>query len=532
MRSTIASPYFAPFHENVRMNRSATSFEPISPSAGADDPVDHVIARLPPLPSVIRYYDEFDDTARSIPNPTDTDKFEVWINGTRTHINFGRLEKRGDGNLLKHLFTFLLAQDLSIQGINGYIQALSSLTHEDITHIVTAGPTLIGTVWARLRAQNLHHLAYPGVKGILRLLCHHRLNGWSNDFGAYLTSNLPLPAGDKYASVRTGTAFLSIDEEAAVVRYLDEMASSITSDSVAIPPPAQLADACMLLCAFQFAMRPVQIAKLTVRSMRVWKEADDDRPAVHLTFHMAKQKSSATRRPLTRRIKQEWAPLFLALQAARQPQCGDGADRLFQVASSKETQERLARLLKSLTGANHVATDLRHAAAQRLVDAGANHEELAEFMGHSDVRTGLVYYEASSTQAERVNKALGLSTIYRAVAKIAHDRFISSEELTRLKEDQQIAGVPHGMPISGIGGCTSGQPACPYNPITSCYGCRKFMPVQDKAVHERVLGDFRSVVTLFQQSSRGDANSPAYLQLQRTINDVKVVIEELEGGNR
>ena len=514
------------------MNRSATSFEPISPSAGADDPVDHVIARLPPLPSVIRYYDEFDDTARSIPNPTDTDKFEVWINGTRTHINFGRLEKRGDGNLLKHLFTFLLAQDLSIQGINGYIQALSSLTHEDITHIVTAGPTLIGTVWARLRAQNLHHLAYPGVKGILRLLCHHRLNGWSNDFRAYLTSNLPLPAGDKYASVRTGNAFLSIDEEAAVVRYLDEMASSITSDSVAIPPPAQLADACMLLCAFQFAMRPVQIAKLTVRSMRVWKGADDDRPAVHLTFHMAKQKSSATRRPLTRRIKQEWAPLFLALQAARQPQCGDGADRLFQVASSKETQERLARLLKSLTGANHVATDLRHAAAQRLVDAGANHEELAEFMGHSDVRTGLVYYEASSTQAERVNKALGLSTIYRAVAKIAHDRFISSEELTRLKEDQQIAGVPHGMPIFGIGGCTSGQPACPYNPITSCYGCRKFMPVQDKAVHERVLGDFRSVVTLFQQSSRGDANSPAYLQLQRTINDVKVVIEELEGGNR
>ena len=79
-------------YENVRMNRSATSFEPISPSAGADDPVDHVIACLPPLPSVIRYYDEFDDTARSIPNPTDTDKFEVWINGTRTHINFGRLE--------------------------------------------------------------------------------------------------------------------------------------------------------------------------------------------------------------------------------------------------------------------------------------------------------------------------------------------------------------------------------------------------------------------------------------------------------
>jgi integrase len=531
MRSTIASPSFAPSRENVRMSQSTASLEPIIQSAGADEPVHQVIARLPPLPSVIRYYDEFDDTARAIRNPADTDKFEVWINGTRTYIDFGRLEKRGDGTLLKHLFTFLLAQDLSIQGINGYIQALSSLTHEDITQIVTAGPTLIGTVWARLRARNLHHLAYPGVKGILRLLCQHRLNGWSNDFRAYLASNLPLPAGDKYASVRTGTAFLSIDEEAAIVRYLDEMASSIASDGAAVPP-TQLADACMLLCAFQFAMRPVQIAKLTVRNMRVWKGADDGRPAVHLTFHMAKQKTNTTRRPLTRRIKQEWAQLFLALQAVRQSQNMDGADRLFRVASSKETQERLGKLLNSLLGGNHVATDLRHAAAQRLVDAGANHEELAEFMGHSDVRTGLVYYEASSTQAERVNKALGLSTIYRAVAKIAHDRFISSDELTRLKDDQQIAGVPHGMPISGIGGCTSGQPACPYNPITSCYGCRKFMPVHDKAVHERVLGDFRSVVTLFQQSSRGDVNSPAYLQLQRTINDVKVVIEEVEDDNQ
>jgi hypothetical protein len=107
------------------MSQSTASLEPIIQSAGADDPLHQVIARLPPLPSVIHYYDEFDDRARAIRNPADTEKFEVWINGTRTHIDFGRLEKRGDGTLLKHLFTFLLAKDLSIQGINGYIQALS-----------------------------------------------------------------------------------------------------------------------------------------------------------------------------------------------------------------------------------------------------------------------------------------------------------------------------------------------------------------------------------------------------------------------
>ena len=74
------------------MNRSATSFEPIIQSAGADDPVHQVIARLPPLPSVIRYYDEFDDTPRSIRDPVDTDKFEVWINGTERPSILGALK--------------------------------------------------------------------------------------------------------------------------------------------------------------------------------------------------------------------------------------------------------------------------------------------------------------------------------------------------------------------------------------------------------------------------------------------------------
>jgi hypothetical protein len=75
-----------------------------------------------------------------------------------------------------------------------------------------------------------------------------------------------------------------------------------------------------------------------------------------------------------------------------------------------------------------------------------------------------VYFRTSASHAERVNRALGASDIYRRVARIAHDRFISPEELAQLKGDQQIAGVPHGIPIAGIGGCTSGQLACPYNP--------------------------------------------------------------------
>ncbi|WP_019102001.1 hypothetical protein, partial [Chromobacterium haemolyticum] len=163
----------------------------------------------------------------------------------------------------------------------------------------------------------------------------------------------------------------------------------------------------------------------------------------------------------------------------------------------------------------------------RLVDAGASQEELAEFMGHTDITTGLVYYRSSANQAELVNKALGLSTIYSRVAKIAHDKFISPDELAELKDEQQIAGVPHGITIAGIGGCSSGQPLCPSNPILACYGCHKFMPIREIGVHEQVLSDFRDIVQFFHQSSRGDKESPAYLQLQRTISSVQAIIDEL-----
>jgi len=128
-----------------------------------------------------------------------------------------------------------------------------------------------------------------------------------------------------------------------------------------------------------------------------------------------------------------------------------------------------------------------------------------------------------------VNKALGISEIYQRVARIAHNRFIGPEELAQLKESQQIGGAPHGVPIAGIGGCTSGQAACPYNPILSCYGCRKFMPIHDVQMHSRVLADFRDVARFFHDSSRGDAVSPAYLQLERTIAEVQAVVVELEG---
>jgi hypothetical protein len=157
-----------------------------------------------------------------------------------------------------------------------YVIAASHLAFDDVTDIVRAGPIEITAVWTRQRVREMPLLAYILAKALLRLLCRHRLRGWSDTYDAYITTTLPLPARDAYTGVRSGDVFLSADEEAAIVRYLDEMAESLSSSVETAHE--NVCDAGMLLCAYQFAMRPIQIAMLSVRNVRTWWDAPEALP--------------------------------------------------------------------------------------------------------------------------------------------------------------------------------------------------------------------------------------------------------------
>jgi len=498
-------------------------------SGGGDAILAQFCAGLQPLPSVLRYYDEFEDATRSIPAPTEENVFALFSHGRCLKVNFA--QRNGYCSLiLKHTLVMMFEQDISVASIASYFSRLHQLTDHDLIALLQTSPVEIGQLWAKLRAREMDSGGYILAKHILRLLCTYRWNGWSPEYRDFLRTTLPLPAVNKYAAIRNGDVFLSPDEEAAIVRYLDDMVTRLR-EGEHLPYPT-LADTGMVLCAYQFAMRPVQIGFLDTRHVRVWHDGVEDDPTVHLTFHMAKQRGNTHRVQLTRRVKREWVPIFVHLKAHQDKTATDSSEKFFQVKSALEVSRRISSLVRQLIGSDDLgtATDLRHTAAQRLVDAGASHEELAEYMGHAHTNTGLIYYATSASHAERVNRALGASEVYRRISKIAHDRFISPEELAALKDQQQIAAVPHGMPISGIGGCNSGQPSCPYNPVTSCYGCRKFMPVTDMVLHNKVLDDMREVVLFFEHSSRADLRSPTYMQLQRTIGEIQAVIDELEGA--
>ena len=467
--------------------------EPPKKSATGSDEQDLLVefcALLSPLPSVLRYYDEFDNRLHTIRNPEAESTFEVVCHGSPHFIKLAGRDS-ACSIILKQVFAMMLKQDLAISTVSSYFSRLPNLLDEDIKDIICSTPLSIGALWKELLSRAHPAGTYMLAKHILHLMCIYRWNGWTSEYRSFLTTTLPLPSVDKYAAARSGNVFLTAKHEAKLVQFLDEVSAKLAlKENLTFE---DVADAGMVLSAYQFGMRPVQIGMLDLSNVRIWNDGISEMPTVHLTFHMAKQRGAKKRVALTRRVKREWVPIFTFLKKMHDRNQSSGTAKLFLANSAARVSVRIALLVRNIIGESELgsATDLRHTAAQRLVDAGASHEELAEFMGHAQINTGLVYFSTSANQAERINKALGISDVYQNVAQMANERFISPETLAKLKGEQQIAAVPHGIPISGIGGCQSGQGNCPFNPVTACYGCRKFMPVSDKFLHESVLENMR-----------------------------------------
>jgi hypothetical protein len=162
-----------------------------------------------------------------------------------------------------------------------------------------------------------------------------------------------------------------------------------------------------------------------------------------------------------------------------------------------------------------------------LADAGHSRESIGKFLGHVYAHTASVYIHASMQQVELINTALGASKLYTKIQVIASGEFVSLEELLRAEEDQQIGGVVGGSLIAGVGLCQSGQSHCVYNPVTSCYGCAKFMPSLEKEPHLEAVEGMRQQVRMFLALGVA-AESPAYLQLTRALAGAQQALDVID----
>jgi len=503
-------------------------------SGAASDPVLEVTdlhaacASLPALPSVIRYFDDYTEKYRSIKAP---ERHSIWtliLDGRSQNLDC-RLLGKPCMLLLKHVYadwlasvdpTTVMARSAALKM---YIDRVGATA---INIMLMTTPDACRRHWIEKVAPIVSAPEAYTLRALLHSLCDLGIGSWSADLHP-LVRRLAGPSQDKYRTVRTGNCFVPLDQQALIVDYLDDLTESLADHAERVGD-IELRNACAVIISFQYGFRPGQIARLRISDVRLHVTG-----AVHISLPLAKR-SAPTRHRVTRRIKREWCPLFAAYYHRR---IADGGRGLLKGSAPPDSflglvphamSTMVREFMADIVGKAWTATDLRHTSAQRLVDAGSSHIGVSEFMGHASLKTANVYFETSPTQAQRVNEALAISPIYASVAEVARTKTIDIEALLGLPADHQIGGVPHGIPVAGIGACSSGQSLCSRNPVLSCYTCRRFMPLRDAGVHNRVVESLRPVVVEFEGASRGNTTSPAFSQLRRTLDAARRVAADIE----
>ncbi|WP_274629034.1 tyrosine-type recombinase/integrase [Arvimicrobium flavum] len=488
--------------------------------------ITRLTAKLPPLPPVVRYFDDFTNETQSLRNLAESDAISLFLDGLHFPIDLARYQPAD--SVIKHVIVDWLQR---LDPTTVVIKTGSLLRYvarhgiASLVHLITSSPFDARAHWNTYVLADVTADESYALRAALHSLCRLNIGHWMPP-AASIIRGLTSPKVDKYRVVRAGDCFLPLDQQAMIVNHIDSMCAALAADRDTLDD-SELRDVCMLVMSYQYAFRPGQIARVELADVRLFSTG-----AVHVAVSLIKQQDSSKRIRVTRRIKREWGPLFNEMVKRResgsiQPEEGVPPRLLFGL-NPKGVSNAIMELTEELTGDAWTPTDLRHTAAQRLADGGISHAGLTEFMGQTSDRIANVYFDKSPAQAQRINEALAISPIYSNVAKIAKTKTIDKAMLLGLPSDQQIGAVPHGVPIAGIGGCGLGQSLCMKNPVLACYTCSNFMPLGEPEIHEEVLESLRPVVVEFASASRNNQQSPAYAQLKGTLDAVRRVVEELK----
>lgn len=358
-------------------------------------------------------------------------------------------------------------------------------------------------------------------KSILKLACQATVGPWKamhipvvSGLEGHSKRNLLAQKG----KIRRREKLLTVDVQAAVTHVLDEA-------GYAPNLPEDVAEGLTALALiFQHGVRPVQVLALHRNHVELLRDASGE-PACIISFHAAKRRNGKTIQ-ITRQVKPEWIGPLAQLHAHA---LDTGRNRLFSVTDAKTLWTYVKRACREFDGPKVAFTAgvLRHTSAQALADAGHSRESIRRFLGQKSLNSATTYVKASRRQGELINRALGASKLYGSMLSIANAKFVSVDEMLAADEVKQIAGVVGDRMVAGLGLCKSGQPSCPFNPVTSCYGCGKFMPSLDRTVHEDAVAGMRSEVRLYLSNDPVQI-SPASLQLTRALAGAQQALEMID----
>ncbi len=477
------------------------------------------LPQLPPLPSIIRYYDDFDRIDRRL-DSLHEDTWNIHRNGEVDCFAFGGIPEPVR-SVVKRVLSETLVGNATTTAANYWRCWVASPTdclYEGVVYAIQQSPVEFRSWWTMQAVEQLSRHQALAFRHLLHWLCRWEVGQWRSADAA-LVRALPGHAYRKYAGVRDRSSILPYEARSKIVAYLDEL-SGLAASGQCTPIAAR--DGAILAVAYQHGLRSRQIAMLDVSDVRIL-----DAQTVHIRPTVIKQRSQKVGNRVNRRIQAEWTPLFRCWADVLEFKSNGKFFRMVPI----EIAGIVGDVSERVTGSRYATGMFRHTGAQRLADSGASREEVSAYLSHTDTTAADHYIESSPAQNMLVNAALGESPTYQSIAAAMRGDLITVADLLGRPADQQIGGMPHGIPVSGIGACTAGQSLCTRNPVLSCYTCHKFLPVSDSSIHQQVLTDLRHVVRSFDQPSRIDRVSPAMMQLRGTLEAVGSVLSEIDGSS-
>ena len=466
--------------------------------------------KWPAAPSLMKVFDKYSQT-ESVLRLSD-DAWVVVHRGMMPSVAFSD----GERGLLQRQLALLTQQQNSPALVWRFCTALVA-KWDAFQRILGSPPEQLRAAW--VREVDYAYVSWT-FKSVLKLACTAGVGHWRPAHLALVKSldtyNNP-STKRRFKSIENRERVASVELQAGIVKVLDYAASD---DGLT---DADLDGAVALAISYQHGMRPVQMLCLDVSHVRFFRDASDDLACL-LSFHAAKQQQGKEFEVL-RQVKPEWVPLVARLHAKA---TATGRSRLFEKGNSTDLWHR-ARSVCSRYDISLActATMLRHTGAQLLADAGHSRRSLQAFLGHSGEQAAGYYIRASFNQAELINNALGASKLYSSLLAISEGRFVSEAEMRAALEDQQIGAVVGERLVAGVGLCKTGQGGCPYNPVTSCYGCPKFMPSLGREAHLEAIAGMREQVSGYLKQGVS-AETPAYRQLMGALSGAQQAIAAID----
>ncbi len=476
-------------------------------AAQPDDPCEWV---WPVSPAHMSVYDKYTDG-----EVVASESAASWSLSIRGRIETFRFEAGADG-LLQRRLAILTQSSGSPSTIGKFLRSM--LRHWTLyKRLLLAGPEMVSPIWS---ADVSDIDTAKAGKSLLKLACRASVGAWRPShlqFVRALDTKARATLLAQRGKLKRRERMLDVRTQAKVADTLHE---AVHFDALHADELEGLA---ALALMFQHGVRPVQVLSLKREHVKFLVDASGSRACI-VSFHAAKQIAGGEFE-MPRQVKPEWAALLERCVA----QAVTAQRRRLFAATDVEALWSDVRAGCRRFGfkVGFTANALRHTSAQALADAGHDRESIRRFLGHTNDKSARVYFENSLRQGERINEALGISKLYGDVLALAERRFVSVEQLTAAAEEQQIGAVVGARMVAGVGLCSSGQSNCRFNPVTSCYGCSRFMPSLDRSAHEEAVAGMREQVLQYIDAEKGAA-SPAYRQLTAALSGAQQALEYID----